>query len=91
MEMDQFMEIIENSGEFDIDEPPADSDVMYKTTHELTAITINDFLINPSKIGIKGASINFWVNPSFLGWDMNNDILIGTIIDVKNVKTLIID
>ena len=90
MEMDQFMEIIENSGEFEISES-ADSDIMYKAIHELSAVIINDFLINPSKIGIKGQSINFWVNPSYLGFDMDKDILIGTCIDIKDVKTLTID
>ncbi len=91
MEMDQFMEIIENSGEFEISKTPTDANIEYKAIHELSAITINSFLLNPSKIGIKGASINFWVNPSFLGWDLNNDILIGTITDVKDVKTLKVD
>lgn len=88
MEMDQFMEIIENSGEFEICEPLDDSDIMYKAIHELTALIINGFLINPSKIGIKDKSINFWVNPSNFGWDLNNDILIGSFPDVKDVNTL---
>ena len=91
MEIDQFMEIIENSGDFIIDENSADADIMYKVAHELTAVTINDFLINPSKIGIKENSINFWVNPSYLGWDLESDILIGTIVNVTDVKTLTID
>ncbi len=91
MEMDQFMEIIENSDEFIIDETPADADIIYKVKNELTAITANDILINPSKIGIKGNSIDFWVNPSYLGWDLESDILIGTIVDIKDLKTLIID
>ena len=91
MEMDQFMEIIENSGEFEISKSTDEADVTYKTAHELSAVTINGFLINPSKIGIKGQSINFWINPSFLGWDLNNDILIGSFTNIKDVKTLDID
>jgi hypothetical protein len=91
MEMDQFMEIIENSGEFEISKSTDGADVTYKAAHELSAVTINGFLINPSKIGIKGQSINFWVNPSFIGWDLNSDILIGSISDIRDVRTLDID
>ncbi len=78
MEMDQFMEIIENSGEFEICEPEAYSDTIYKATSEPPTVIINGFSINPSKIGIRGKNINFWVD----------DALIGSFTDPTDLLTL---
>ena len=86
--MDQFMEIIENSGEFEICESLEGADITYKAKNQLSELIIDGFSINPSKIGIKGQSINLWINPSYLGFDLDNDILIGSFLDVKDVQTL---
>ena len=88
MDVDQFMEIVENSDKFEICKQLSNFDVMYKSADGLPSVIINDFLINPSKIGIKGKSINFWVNTSLLGADSDSDILLGSFDDVKYIKTL---
>ena len=88
MEMDQFMEIVENSGKFEIIKAPTGSDAIYEAVDKLSGISINGFIIYPSKIKIVKQSIHFWVNPSYLGWDLGSDIRLGSFLDVKDLKSL---
>lgn len=87
MELNVFIEVIESSDEFEIVESNKELNRIYMATDEIAAVIVNNFILNPSKIEISGQSIHFWINPSLKGWNLDNDIILGSFFDVKDINS----